>query len=777
MKNKLIIILYFLSASFIQAQVTNNTSLEELSKGLNEKSVLITDRDLYLSGENICFKIYNLINESILDTDFSKVVYVEIFNSQQSIIKEKFNIQNSFTDGIIHIPDEIISGNYFIRTYTKYQRNLVPESLFTQTIRIINPSTPILPIEINPNLDLKTATIEGNLETSKESKIVYFIQPYLIQSSQNICLINNEDECIQILKPKENGLGEITFTPNNTAEYFIKIKFKDGKSVQKALSKSTNPLQIKTFKTNEILRVNIGLQEGLQPSFINDSLKMLVLSPSFQQKGASRFKLISGMKSIIIAQDILETGINYLVIKDKNGSVLKIHPVFKNSKQSLNLQIKPDKSTYSRRELVNIQLSLPESLKNSSADLSIAVLKKGNRLSSHHLPSYILENPLLLNSWVTLNLAQNNLQTEIYLLLYLFETELNNTKYHSFFENKKPSEIFWLPETKGVSLSGMVRNKVTKKGQANINVIASTLGNDAQTHFTETAEDGSFVFALKNLNKQQSVSLKMPDYETENLEFFIHKDFAELPSFRNNTLWIGTQDEKTLNEMYFNYQSQHALDGFQISATPKPKFTSVSWISDTTIYMKDYIQSENMEQLIDEILPFVHAREINGNYSISIQDKEITTTYSNPFILLDNYPISNLNAFLKLNPKAIEKVSINYTPYHHGISKLNGIISFFTKTADFAGYPTTDASVFINYQTAGISQKRSFNHYDNKLKLESTKPDFRNLLFWEPEFKFQNPATLSFYTSDNISEYEIIVRGISENGQIITGRASINIVR
>ena len=777
MKNKLIIILYFLSAGFIHAQLMNTKSLEELSKGLNEKSILITDRDLYLSGENICFKTYNIFNDSILNIDLSKVVYIEIFKAQQSIVKKKFNALKGYANGIIHIPNEIITGNYFIRAYTKYQQNLAPESLFTQTIRIINPNTAIQPLEVSPDLDIKTAIIEGDLGIGMESKIAYFIQPYLIHSSKSICLINNKVECIQILTPMENGLGEFTFTPTDTTQYFIKINFKDGKSVQKALNKTINPLQLRTFNTDEILRVNVGLQAGVHSSFVNDSLKMLVFSPSFQQKGASTFKLVSGMKSIIIAQDILESGINYLIIKDKIGSILKVHPIFKNNNQNLDLQIESDKPTYSRRALINIQLSLPEKFKNTSTNLSIAVIKKGSGSSSQHLPPFIFENPLLLNSWMTLNLSQNNLQAEIDLLLDLFEAELNTTKYLSFFKNKKPSEIFWLPETKGISLSGIVRNKVTKKGQANINITASVLGSDAQTHFTETAANGSFIFALKNLSMQQSVSLKMPDYEAEDLEFFIHKDFADLPSFRNNPLWIGTKDEITLNDMYFNQQSQLAFDGLQISATPAPKFTSVSWIPDTTIYMKDYVQSENMEQLIDEILPFVHAREMSGDYSISIQDKEITTTYSNPFILLDNYPVTNLNAFLKLNPKAIEKVSINYTPYHHGISKLNGMVSFFTNAADFAGYPTTDASVFLNYQTADLSQKRSFNLYDNQLKLKNKKPDFRNLLYWEAEYKFQNSSTLSFYASDNISEYEIIVRGISEDGQIINGRSSFSIIR
>jgi len=52
------------------------------------------------------------------------------------------------------------------------------------------------------------------------------------------------------------------------------------------------------------------------------------------------------------------------------------------------------------------------------------------------------------------------------------------------------------------------------------------------------------------------------------------------------------------------------------------------------------------------------------------------------------------------------------------------------------------------------------------------QPDFRNLLFWEPETVIgKNALTISFFCSDAPGEYEVIVRGIGENGKRVFGSA------
>jgi hypothetical protein len=48
-------------------------------------------------------------------------------------------------------------------------------------------------------------------------------------------------------------------------------------------------------------------------------------------------------------------------------------------------------------------------------------------------------------------------------------------------------------------------------------------------------------------------------------------------------------------------------------------------------------------------------------------------------------------------------------------------------------------------------------------------PDFRNCLYWNPEvfIKPGDKASLEFYTSDNRGEFEVVVRGLTTDGEII----------
>jgi hypothetical protein len=49
-------------------------------------------------------------------------------------------------------------------------------------------------------------------------------------------------------------------------------------------------------------------------------------------------------------------------------------------------------------------------------------------------------------------------------------------------------------------------------------------------------------------------------------------------------------------------------------------------------------------------------------------------------------------------------------------------------------------------------------------------------LYWDPEFKLTEGATnLEFFTSDELSSYDIIVEGITKNGKICFGTTSFTV--
>lgn len=145
---------------------------EEMPDNVIENVILFTDRDIYLSGEDIWFSSFCYLNEFLSNNALSNVLYVEVYNeNNNSIIKRKFKISDGIAYGSFKIPGETPSGNYFVRTYTQYLRNFSPEQYFTSFITIINPETPLNSINKNdtdtiPEDSLSEKTMINSVENN-----------------------------------------------------------------------------------------------------------------------------------------------------------------------------------------------------------------------------------------------------------------------------------------------------------------------------------------------------------------------------------------------------------------------------------------------------------------------------------------------------------------------------------------------------------------------------------------------------------------------------------
>ena len=105
-----------------------------------ENTYIDTDRDKYISGENIWFKAYNF-EENKLQSQYSKVLYIELFDGEKNVfIQKKYSLSQGTTNGVLEIPADLNSGNYFLRAYTQYQRNFTVENIFTKVISVLNPN-------------------------------------------------------------------------------------------------------------------------------------------------------------------------------------------------------------------------------------------------------------------------------------------------------------------------------------------------------------------------------------------------------------------------------------------------------------------------------------------------------------------------------------------------------------------------------------------------------------------------------------------------------------
>src|SRR4051812_33909378 len=108
---------------------------------LPEKVVLTTDRTLYFAGEQVLLKVNCII--PVNNDSLSKVAYIELLDKKSKpVLQKKLVIANGIATTVISIPEDVITGNYYLRAYTQYMRNFDRTAFYTSELMIVNPDLP-----------------------------------------------------------------------------------------------------------------------------------------------------------------------------------------------------------------------------------------------------------------------------------------------------------------------------------------------------------------------------------------------------------------------------------------------------------------------------------------------------------------------------------------------------------------------------------------------------------------------------------------------------------
>ena len=77
-----------------------------------------------------------------------------------------------------------------------------------------------------------------------------------------------------------------------------------------------------------------------------------------------------------------------------------------------------------------------------------------------------------------------------------------------------------------------------------------------------------------------------------------------------------------------------------------------------------------------------------------------------------------------------------------------------------------------------MKKQYQFPSYASAVQKQNTSPDFRDVLYWNPQF--QQPesdnSSIEFYTSDETNTYQIIVNKIDKDGNSFSGKAFFKVL-
>ena len=190
---------------------------------------------------------------------------------------------------------------------------------------------------------------------------------------------------------------------------------------------------------------------------------------------------------------------------------------------------------------------------------------------------------------------------------------------------------------------------------------------------------------------------------------------------------------------------------------------------DESVLLADYIKLPAVEELFYELVKSVLIkRKRNNNFELQIIDPVSKIPIpGRPLFLLDGVPVHDINqVIIYMDPVNIEKINVVTSQFIQGNETYRGIINVITKQADYNHFDLPSYAIRKSYQFFQVPG--TFNSPDYSVENDSLRshPDFRNLLYWNPEVLTDDngTATVSFFTADDISDYRIIIQGLSEDG-------------
>lgn len=200
--------------------------------------------------------------------------------------------------------------------------------------------------------------------------------------------------------------------------------------------------------------------------------------------------------------------------------------------------------------------------------------------------------------------------------------------------------------------------------------------------------------------------------------------------------------------------------------------SSAFWENNYKTYLLDnYTRFTTVEEVLREYVTEVNIQKSQGHFHIKVLGPDGYYLAEEPLVLLDGVPVFNPDKVFTIDPIKIRRLDDVKVPYYWGPTSNFGILSFTSYKTDFGGFELDPRAVVLDYE--GMQLQREFYSpvYDTEDSQKSRLPDFRNVLYWQPDVNTtaDGKARASFYTSDRPGRYIGVVQGLAANGQAGSG--------
>lgn len=783
---KRIITFCFVLASFshIHSQQSADKALQYINENLSQENIyILTDKDLYLSGETLWFNAMVFRNFSI--SDHSTNFFIELYDkNKKQILRKRFPIFNGVVKGSFQIPESLNEDIYFVRAYTPMMSNLKEDFQYIKQIPIYNPSSPKKLVTDKSSSWSATVHPEGNsFIAGNQSKIAVRLhnigtppsqwEGYVIEKDhpeKKIATFKGLDENVGVfsLSPEKDKIYEAIITDNNGLQKSVALPkvLEKGVGLQVISEKDNVKYKIKNNGENIPYYTVIGS--------IGDQLvykaKVNQLKDSFQAIPTNQ--LINGVLQLTVFDDkenVLVSRLCFVMPQHLNIVAPEVKPeIISAEKRALNsLEIKPLK------DIINYSVTVfdPEFKKS---------LQDENLLSSLWLTSVIKSKIDRPAQYFT---EKRNTEA---LDALLISEQWKSFDWKEIIAGNYPSIIN--NPSKYISYKGRVTLNAKPAPQQNLIMFIEGGKSGSEVLQLETDSNGEFFFDNMLFEKPIKVTYQFNGASAalkSRTNVFVNpvNTFIplkkELPAIEGYQLVDRASDSSQPAEVNKIIASQKAkkeydekvitIEEVKLKAKKKnlkeelnnklssPLYRSMS----ETVF--DFI-NENQSLSSQNILQWLQGRAagLTINYENGIPTPYIRQAKANVYLdemLTDASTLTGLSSDNIAMVKIIKDGAI-------GMSGGSGGVLIYTKKGDTK--PVTKAnslSEMVNlnfFVMEGYNQSEEYpdSDYGNS-ELSKISSDYRPVLYWNPymEIDSDTPAKVDFYNNDTAKKFRFLIMG------------------
>ncbi|KAB8154325.1 hypothetical protein EZY14_007770 [Kordia sp. TARA_039_SRF] len=741
------------------------------------------NKTTYFKGEEIWLKSYAYDQKNQLTSKATTNIQVGVYDASGNKVKNAlFRAENGVAKGNILIDSTYTAGTYFIKAETNWMQNFEEDNAFVQKIEILteNP-TKKKQLTKEEKYDFQFLPEGGNLVANTQNTVGFKV---INHQGKGVLakgvIYNAHQQKITSFESSDKGLGKFLFHPKSNQTYTAVITFESGKEITQPLPKAankgialtvTNPLQ-------EHFILNFNTNATTLNDFSSKKYKILIHQNGKQKSIELSFEDAPKKVIRVLKKDLFQ-GINTITVFTADNTPIIERLIFndyflkKSSIEVSKVAIENDSIVFAMNESqlqdnINLSVSvLPEA--------TVSYAPKHNIVSYFYLKPHIkgdIENP----QYYFTNM---NRKKKYELDILLLTQGWSRYDWKDIFE-KKPNSFHRFEN--GITISGKVNRPAKDVNRlffyATKNHAAQFIDLNENQEFTLTnlfLEEGEEVQLSyindKGIFKKPSVYLR---FKVSN-----GKDNITDKSQLETTSTIANAATFTVPENFF-YDNSEQLDKVVIKATREREERDPVLVNAkvTRITKEIYERYYNVTDFIQ-----------NNGFDVFDQMGDVVVTSRRPFyndlepgmpvsplLFYDDVRMSDFSILSGLSTANVEKIVIDKSGLGIGsIGGSAGVIKIysrrtplFTKKASEQLY--TSAKVPLTFTSSKKYYIPKYTSYQN-----NTFQQY-GAISWIPEINLQQSQAKNFKIFDtNTKNITLFIEGISESGQLISERKTIQI--